>query len=112
MDLNAIAQEVSTDGHRWFPKVDGNIAHTMLGLCGEVGEAADLVKKYERYTLDWEGLKKKLPEELIDVLTYTLKLASQIGMNVEEEYHKKRTFNEERFGHDHDETRSVWRNGT
>lgn len=110
MTLRELMQQVADDGHRWFPKVDDNIVYTTLGLCGEVGEATDVVKKYERYTLDWEGLTHRLPEEIIDILVYALKLAHQIGMDPQAEYDKKRKVNEERFGHNTHDIRTLGRN--
>jgi NTP pyrophosphatase (non-canonical NTP hydrolase) len=111
MDLNDFVKQVAEDGHRWFPKVDKNIVYTSLGLCGEVGEVTDVVKKYERYSMDWDALCIRLPEEIVDVLVYTLKLAYQIGIDLEEEYHKKRKVNEERFGHSTHDIRTLGRNG-
>jgi NTP pyrophosphatase (non-canonical NTP hydrolase) len=111
MDLNELMKQVVEDGLRWFPEVDKNVSHTALGMVEEAGECAGLVKKYERYTLNWEGLQRKLPEEIVDTIVYALKLAAQIGADIEEEYHRKRAVNEERFGHHPYEIRTPGRNG-
>ena len=53
-----------------------------LGLCGEAGEVADLLKKQA-----WHGLeldREKLAEELGDVLWYLADLASHFGLNLDD----------------------------
>lgn len=54
------------------------IRNGILGLCGEVGECADILKKadYQGHELD----KEHLAEELGDVLWYCAELAA--GLNV------------------------------
>lgn len=53
-----------------------------LGLCGEAGECADLVKKYmfQGHALD----RERLAEELGDVLWYCAELATGLGMKLSE----------------------------
>lgn len=53
-----------------------------LGLAGEAGEVADLVKKgvFHRHGID----REKLKNELGDVLWYTTALCSSLGLELEE----------------------------
>jgi len=57
------------------------IVHMVLGLVGEAGEVADLVKKsqYEGRTLD----RERVVEELGDVLWYLASLAGRLGVDLE-----------------------------
>ena len=58
------------------------IENGALGLCGEAGECADLVKKYmfQGHALD----RERLAEELGDVLWYCAELAAGLGMKLSE----------------------------
>jgi NTP pyrophosphatase (non-canonical NTP hydrolase) len=58
------------------------IAWNALGLAGEAGEVADLIKKgiFHQKGLDKENLKK----ELGDVLWYLTALCSDLGLSLEE----------------------------
>ena len=57
-------------------------AYFALGLCGEAGEASELVKKaeYHGHTLD----KGKLTLELGDVLWHVAMLASRYGIDLQD----------------------------
>lgn len=59
-----------------------NIVNAALGLCGEAGEVADLVKKwqYQGHNLD----KKKVIEELGDVCWYVAVASEALGIDLEE----------------------------
>lgn len=58
------------------------IENGILGLCGETGECADLLKKfyYQMHDLD----KEKLAEELGDVLWYVAELSAGLGVKLDE----------------------------
>jgi NTP pyrophosphatase (non-canonical NTP hydrolase) len=60
----------------------GRIANGALGLAGEAGEAADLVKKhlFHDHPLD----KDKLRSELGDVLWYVATLADAVGLELDD----------------------------
>jgi NTP pyrophosphatase (non-canonical NTP hydrolase) len=99
MEIKELIAQIIADGDEWFPEVKDNIPHTALGLAEEAGEAAGVVKKYERYSIDWDGMQELLPEEVVDTVVYALKLCAQVGIDFEEAYHKKREINRQRFGH-------------
>jgi len=58
------------------------LANCALGLCGESGEVADLIKKsnYHGHVLDYENVAK----ELGDILWYVNWMAESIGFSLEE----------------------------
>ncbi len=57
------------------------LTNAMLGICGEAGECADLVKKhlYQSHDLD----KAHMAKELGDVAWYLAEAAEAIGYNLE-----------------------------
>lgn len=59
-----------------------HVFNGVLGLSGEVGECADLIKK--KYYQDGRNIYLKLLEELGDVLWYTAELAAGMGWTLEE----------------------------
>lgn len=66
--------------------IDGGtdpFAHCALGLCGEAGEVADIIKKsqYKGRTLDKEH-QEHLIEELGDTLWYLTALADRLGVTL------------------------------
>lgn len=69
----------------------------LLSLVGEVGEAANLVKKIVRGDFSLEEKKSEISEELTDIFIYLLKISYQLNINLEEEYSKKMNKNMERF---------------
>lgn len=65
-----------------------------LALSGEVGEMNNFLKKEIRDNADVKGA---VAEELADVLIYTLLMAEILGVDLEDEYHKKQNKNDEKF---------------
>lgn len=72
-------------------------------LAGEVGEAANLVKKVVRSSVYGHGdvkledLRQEIEEELTDVFIYLLTAAGLLGMDLEKAYFEKLAKNERRF---------------
>lgn len=58
-----------------------DLAQGALGLCGESGEAADLVKKFAYH--GHELPTEKLIRELGDILWYVAEMASVLGVGLE-----------------------------
>lgn len=58
------------------------IENGVLGLCGETGECADILKKYLHQGHEFEH--EKMLEELGDVLWYVAELAFGLGVTLEE----------------------------
>jgi NTP pyrophosphatase (non-canonical NTP hydrolase) len=97
-DLYEIQQQMKEDSDRWFgPGTSENMTLMVLGICGESGEVADIVKKVMRGSLTIEEATPKLKEEMIDVFHYWLMVAGMLGMDIGMEYEKKRIVNEARF---------------
>ncbi len=83
MDLNGYQQKARTTAR--YPQVGSNPIYPTLGLCGEVGEVADKIKKVLR---DRDGVfdpqvLEDLALELGDVLWYVSQLASELGVDLE-----------------------------
>lgn len=60
----------------------GHLLNGVLGLAGEAGECADLVKKH--YFQDDRPIHDALIDELGDVLWYAAETAAAIGVTLEE----------------------------
>jgi NTP pyrophosphatase (non-canonical NTP hydrolase) len=69
-----------------YPKRLNNLEYPTLGLAGEAGEVANVVKKIQR---DFGGeitdeVRTKLKDELGDVLWYISACADELGLTLEE----------------------------
>jgi NTP pyrophosphatase (non-canonical NTP hydrolase) len=69
-----------------YPNRLQNLEYPTLGLAGEAGEAANIVKKIQR---DFGGritdeIRAKLKDELGDVLWYISACADELGLTLEE----------------------------
>ena len=69
-----------------YPKRFGNLEYPTLGLAGEAGEVANIVKKIQR---DHGGvinaeIRDKLKDELGDVLWYISACADELGLTLTE----------------------------
>lgn len=73
------------------------LRHNVLALAGEVGELANLVKKFERGDFPYDQLMDLVPGELADVLIYLIKIAYQSGLDLEHAFLEKLSENERRF---------------
>lgn len=68
-----------------YPNLDHNLYYPALGLCGEAGEVAEIIKKVYRdsngapTTAQLQNLRK----ELGDVLWYLSNLTSEIGFELD-----------------------------
>jgi len=90
--------EAFADNIDWFPDLANDVIHHALGLAGEAGEVANVVKKFDRGSFDQTQLIEKLKDELPDVLTYVFSIAGMFSIDLEAAYDAKRKFNAERFG--------------
>lgn len=94
----------SWDSERWFPNTTMDLTVHTLGLVGEAGEFADIVKKAMRGTLDPikndpdNETRKLLIEELTDVLIYIGNIAFLLQIDLQASFEHKRWINEQRFG--------------
>jgi len=98
--LVRLAQQCHADSQRWFPETSMSIPHHTLGMCGEAGEVANLVKKIERGDRDIMDARTRydLIMEVTDVFIYVLNLAELLKFDLEKAYMAKRAENEKRFG--------------
>lgn len=74
------------DGSDWSP------AQWLQAVIGELGEYANLRKKFERGDVDYVAFTAEARKELADVVTYLDILAFQLGINLGEAVRAK--FNE------------------
>lgn len=101
--LAALAAEMRANSERWFPRWHSpelgmplTVAYA-LGLAGEVGEVANVVKKMQRDGDAWRD-EEGIGAELADVFTYLLLLADEYGVDLVAEYRAKVEVNEARWG--------------
>lgn len=97
-DLYQLADKCMADSKRWFPDSHADLSMYALGIAGEAGEVADLVKKIARGSLTVTEAIDDLREELIDVLIYILCVGNLLHIDWDVEYAKKFQINEMRFG--------------
>lgn len=98
--LVAIQQECFEDSTAWFGgELVDNLAHQILALCGEVGETANLLKKIQRGSIQFdEESRGDLIEEMTDVFIYVVNIFNCLRANVGDSYDIKRSINADRFG--------------
>ena len=114
MTLAELAAQQHKQSWRWFPNIAGDLKHHVLGLAGEVGEVANLVKKWDRgdfelgdsiqverpyeTQFDEQTYREVIGEEVIDVLIYVLNICAVLGIDPDEILEMKNELNESRFG--------------
>lgn len=100
-NIASLTERMKRDSAFWHKGVHGDInalrTHYTLGLCGEVGEVADEIKKLS-YDPGTSARRVDLAEELSDVLTYLLLLADLEGIDIIDAYLNKRQHNIARWG--------------
>jgi len=84
MTFEEYQSEASQTAH--YPKRLENLEYPTLGLTGEAGEVANIVKKIQR---DHNGIitdeiRAKLKDELGDVLWYISACADELGLTINE----------------------------
>lgn len=96
--LPEIVEECLKDSREWFPSVADDIVHHALSMAGEVGEFCNVLKKQHRGSLDMRCASEMLTDELTDVFIYLCNIAALLGIDLEREYDRKRSYNCSRFG--------------
>ena len=81
MDINEYQKLAMTTLNPELSKRDVLI-NSVMGLCGESGEAIDIVKKWMAHGHELD--KKHLAEELGDVAWYLAEAATALDMNLED----------------------------
>ena len=84
MNFEEYQTEASQTAH--YPRRMSNLEYPTLGLAGEAGEVANIVKKIQR---DHDGIltdetRGKLKDELGDVLWYISACADELGLTLQE----------------------------
>lgn len=96
--LAHIATMCVNDSKAYYPEVAKSITHHSLGLCGEAGEVANLVKKIDRGDVGI-GDSNALDYEIVDAFIYLMCLVGLRKMDLWALYNSKRQINNERFIH-------------
>lgn len=112
MDLKEIVErQISADQKRGFPvefmddreRYD-QILKELVGLIGEIGEFANVVKKIglgldnPKYSGPaFESVDSELREEIADSMIYIMRISAIIGANLQEDILKKMKYNEKRY---------------
>ena len=84
MNFDEYQAEARATAH--YPRRMANLEYPTLGLAGEAGEVANIVKKIQR---DFAGelndeIRAKLQDELGDVLWYISACADELGLTLNE----------------------------
>jgi NTP pyrophosphatase (non-canonical NTP hydrolase) len=113
-DLDWLANDCLADSERWFPHLhehrDAAVIHMALGLAGEAGELANLVKKANRDgSLKGDGWgtpfnygaavpsSRQIADEAVDCILYALLIIASFGYEPSDLITAKREFNNQRF---------------
>ncbi len=101
MTLPQIEKDIIDNSLKWFPEafekgIDLNLA--VLGITGEAGECADILKKFLRGSIDRDEMYRQLAIETVDVLHYLCMVWVALQVDVSEMYQWKTAVNEKRFG--------------
>jgi NTP pyrophosphatase (non-canonical NTP hydrolase) len=112
MDLATLMKvQIATDEKRGFPvKFSADrervtqLMKDLVGLFGELGEFANLLKKVEikldhptYYGASFTESQDQLREEVVDSLIYLMRLAAILETDLESELLKKMQINQERY---------------
>ncbi|MDI4658006.1 hypothetical protein [Xanthobacter autotrophicus] len=112
MELSAmVRRQIEADVRRGFPvefqtevERHDQLMRDLVGLMGEVGEFANLLKKVGLglTTAGYVGpsfhnATPQLREELADVAIYIFRLSTVVGGNIEEDILEKMKYNDERY---------------
>ncbi len=85
----------------FYEAVDGRnieaLEHLIVCLVGEVGEFANITKKIRRGDHALEEKREELGEELIDSFIYLIKIANQLGIDLESGFLRKTEKNKVKF---------------
>ncbi len=68
--------------HKFYKSTEWSEAQWLKAVLGELGEYANLSKKYDRGDFDETEFKREAAKELADVLIYFDMLANKIGVNL------------------------------
>lgn len=79
------------------PKNVSDLEHLIVAVVGELGEFANITKKIRRGDLAYDSGFQALSEELADVFIYIIKIAGQMGVDLEKQYIAKMKKNTRRF---------------
>ena len=84
-NIDRLPQFRDAKGRLCHSKADGSdwpLSQWSNAVCGELGEAANIIKKIERGDYTLEEAREKLGKELADVVTYIDLLASVAGVDL------------------------------
>lgn len=91
-------QELNRQRTLLYPNPKGETKHSgqdwslndwMVATMGELGEAANLLKKVRRHDFTISSVRKKLAHELADVVIYIVLLADKCGIDLEDAVREK-----------------------
>lgn len=93
------SQHFST--YDWSAKINESnvviLEHVLLAILGELGEAANILKKVIRGDQSLEESRQDLTDEITDVFIYMLKLIYQMDIDIDSAFDRKMALNSEKF---------------
>ena len=97
MKLADLQRQCRTDSDEYFPNLHPSPDYYALCMAGEVGEVANEVKKLLRGSITLAELRRRLYDELPDILIYLVLLTESMDIDLTEAYEKKREYNNGRY---------------
>ena len=104
-ELKKLQKEFDKEIFKKYDKSPEGLLFSIVALCGEIGEAANIVKKYyrkEKFNRETKEDKerdyiKEIKEELTDVFIYLLIFANKFDWDIEKSFLEKTKKNKKRF---------------
>lgn len=104
------SQREFDDRHGWNPiggepqKIMNAVERDLVGLLGEIGEFANVLKKIqllerfpEKMETEWRHRQTDLGEEVVDALIYLVRIASHLNIDLEQSYIEKMRKNAQKY---------------
>lgn len=97
MTIRDIQWIEARDTKSYFPNHTETLDYLAIAMAGEVGEVCNIIKKFDRGSINGELLREELSKELPDILIYLVMLAEKVGIDLQQAWINKKEYNDSRF---------------
>lgn len=97
MTLRDIQRIEARDTKSYFPNHAETLDYLAIAMAGEVGEVCNVIKKFDRGSINGALLREELSKELPDILIYLVMLAEKVGVDLQQAWIDKKEYNDSRF---------------